>query len=140
MTLNPRISGLSGFNVQRGISLIEVLVAVLVLSVGLLGLAALQGFSLQSGQSAYQQTQATNIAYELSDHMRANRSVIRAGGAVPALDQWNFLAAELLPNGELDVDIVDAANGIVAITVNWSDDRLDDAPDDGDSISIQTQI
>lgn len=120
--------------------MIEVLVAVLVLSVGLLGLAALQSFSLQSGQSAYQQTQATNIAYELSDHMRANRSLIRAGGAVPAIDQWNLLASQLLPNGSISIVMVDAANGVVAITVSWSDQRLEDAPEAGDSISLQTQI
>src|SRR5690625_3848715 len=61
---------------QKGMTLIEVLVAVLVLSVGLLGLAALQGISLQSNQNAYNRTQAVSFVYEAVDFARANRSAI----------------------------------------------------------------
>lgn len=57
----------------RGFSMIEVLVAVLVMSVGLLGMAALMTTSLRNGQSANQRTQATNLAYDVIDMMRADR-------------------------------------------------------------------
>lgn len=53
-----------------GFSLIEVMVAVLVLSLGLLGLAALQGLSMRNNQSANYRTQATNLAYEFIDTAR----------------------------------------------------------------------
>lgn len=56
---------------ERGLSMIEVMVAVLVLSLGLLGLAALQGVSLRNNQSANYRTQATNLAYEFIDTARA---------------------------------------------------------------------
>jgi type IV pilus assembly protein PilV len=56
-----------------GVTLIEVLVAVLVLSLGLLGYAALLAFSLKANQSANFRTQATVLAYEALDMMRANR-------------------------------------------------------------------
>jgi type IV pilus assembly protein PilV len=56
-----------------GVTLIEVLVAVLVLSLGLLGYAALLAFSLKANQSANFRTQATVLAYEVLDMMRANR-------------------------------------------------------------------
>ncbi len=59
---------------ERGATLIEVLVALLVLSVGLLGLAGLQMTSLQSNQSAYYRSQATVLAYDITDRMRANRT------------------------------------------------------------------
>ncbi|NIR58097.1 MAG: type IV pilus modification protein PilV [Gammaproteobacteria bacterium] len=56
---------------QRGFSLIEVLVAVLVLAVGLLGLAGLQMAGLKQNYEAYLRTQAVNAAYDIADRMRA---------------------------------------------------------------------
>lgn len=71
---------------SRGFSLLEVMIAVLVLSVGLLGLAALQSFSLQNNQSANYRTHATNLAYELIDSIRANPEAIPQ--YVGELDGW----------------------------------------------------
>jgi type IV pilus assembly protein PilV len=55
-----------------GFTLIEVLIAVVLLAGGLLGLAALQASSLKNNQSAYNRSQATQLAYEIADRMRAN--------------------------------------------------------------------
>lgn len=55
-----------------GFTLLEVLVAVVVLSIGLLGLASLQVNGLRFNHSAYLRSQATALAYELADRMRAN--------------------------------------------------------------------
>jgi type IV pilus assembly protein PilV len=57
---------------NAGFGLIEVLIAVLVLALALLGLAALQVTSLKNNQSAYNRSQATQLAYDLADRMRAN--------------------------------------------------------------------
>ena len=57
---------------QLGFSLLEVLIALLILSIGLLGLAALQTTGLRSNQMATMRTLATQIAYDMSDRMRAN--------------------------------------------------------------------
>ena len=59
---------------QRGFSLIEVLVALLVLAIGLLGLAALQTTGLKFGHQSYERTQAVLQAYDVIDRMRANKS------------------------------------------------------------------
>ena len=59
---------------QRGTTLIEVLIALIVLSIGLLGLALLQVTSVQSNHSAYYRSQATVLAHDLADRMRANRT------------------------------------------------------------------
>lgn len=59
-------------NRQGGFSLIEVLVALLVLSIGLLGLAALQVTGLKYNSDAYYRTQASILAYDIIDRMRAN--------------------------------------------------------------------
>ncbi len=59
-----------------GFSMIEVLVALVVLALGLLGFALLQTMNLRYSQSANYRTQATNLAYELLDLARANRVLI----------------------------------------------------------------
>lgn len=62
-----------------GFSLIEVLIAVLVLSIGLLGLASLQSTTVRFNHDAYLRSQATSLAYDMADRMRANRDEALAG-------------------------------------------------------------
>ncbi|MEN8131095.1 MAG: type IV pilus modification protein PilV [Pseudomonadota bacterium] len=66
-------------NGMRGFSLIEVLVAVLVLSIGLLGLAGLQKTSISNTHSSYLRSQANYLIYDLIDRMRANRATAKTG-------------------------------------------------------------
>jgi type IV pilus assembly protein PilV len=77
MNSRPHTQGLK--RAGRGFTLIETLVAVLVLSIGLLGIAALQLTSLQSNSTATQRSQATFLAYDIVDRMRANRRSAEAG-------------------------------------------------------------
>lgn len=108
---------------QRGFTLIEVLVAALVLAIGLMGVAGLQAVSLRNNQSAFMRSQATALAYDLADRMRANVASAEAGaydptaaaatatcntiaGCTPTdlaehdLDEWAALIATYLPDGE----------------------------------------
>ena len=55
-----------------GFSLVELLVAILVLAIGLVGLAALQIAGVRSNQIAYYRSIATQFAYDMADRMRAN--------------------------------------------------------------------
>jgi type IV pilus assembly protein PilV len=55
-----------------GFSLLEVLIALLILSIGLLGIAGLQVFSLKYNHQSYERTQATVMIYDILDRMRAN--------------------------------------------------------------------
>lgn len=57
---------------QRGMTLIEALITLLVVSIGLLGVAALQVVGLQEGASAFRHSQATWLAYDMADRIRAN--------------------------------------------------------------------
>jgi type IV pilus assembly protein PilV len=58
--------------IHAGFTLLEVLVSMLIIAVGLLGMAGLQIQSLKQGQSAYYRSVATQLAYDLSDRMRGN--------------------------------------------------------------------
>jgi type IV pilus assembly protein PilV len=71
---------------QQGFSLIEVLVALLVLSIGLLGLAALQTTSLKYNTESYFRTQATYFVYDIVDRMRINSAAVASGGAYDVSD------------------------------------------------------
>ena len=66
-------------NKQQGISMLEVLITALILSLGLLGLAGLQVKSMQFNHSAYLRSQATLLAYDITDRMRANQAAVTAG-------------------------------------------------------------
>lgn len=57
---------------QRGVSLIEVLVAVVVLGVGLLGTAALQATALRGGQSSFESSMAVAQTNSILESIRAN--------------------------------------------------------------------
>jgi type IV pilus assembly protein PilV len=65
---------------QRGVTLIEVLVAVLVSSAGLIGVAALLVTSARSNHAAYLRTQVSFMAQGMADRMRANPIGVRGGG------------------------------------------------------------
>ena len=125
----------------RGFSLIEVLVSVVVLGVGLLGLAALQVFSSQANQSANFRTQATALAYDMLDRMRVNRNAVLRGayytgfGAPAAncgagtvseaiadrdLRQWKCAIEAQLPDGKGEVRM---PGGTVVVAIKWKDSR-----------------
>lgn len=70
---------------QAGFTLIEVLVSALILSIGLVGVAALQAFSLKTNQSAFMRSQATALAYDLADRMRSNLDGANGNFYDPAL-------------------------------------------------------
>ncbi len=63
---------------QQGLSMIELLVAVLVLAIGVLGITALQMVSLQNNRGALYRAEAVQLAYDMMDRIRANPE-----GAVP---------------------------------------------------------
>ena len=63
---------------SRGASLIEVLIAVLILAIGMLGVAALQSSALRNSQSSLERSQSVVYNYSILDAMRANAGVARA--------------------------------------------------------------
>lgn len=133
---------------QSGFTLLEVLVAIVVLSLGLLGLAGLQAASLSNNQTAYYRGIAIQQAYDIADRLRANLAGVGspnysynnltaglpvgnpdcfaaactpANMAISDHRQWNTANAALLPNGNGTVVCADgpAAAGCTAATGNW---------------------
>ena len=148
-------------NKNAGFTLVEVLIAMLVLAIGLLGLAALQINSLRNNQSAYNRTQATLLAYEMADRMRTNKTAIASGSYISTSPSpgtqssvfcngiTNFCIAQLMATYDLELwyaHIIsalgvlatgsvgfDPATEIFTITINWPENRDDDADAVADS-------
>lgn len=128
---------------QKGFTLLEVLVAMLILSIGLLGLAGLMASGLRNNHSAYYRTQATWLAYDVIDRMRANQAnasdysvamgAAAEGEGVAGADvaNWKAMIATTLPEGDGAV-LVNAAGGVrtVTIDIQWNDSRGTNSPDD----------
>ena len=69
-----------------GFSMIELLVAVLVMGIGVLGITGLQMVSLQNNRAALLRAEATQLAYDMMDRIRANPSGAPPGAAYSGLD------------------------------------------------------
>jgi len=64
----------------RGVSMIELLVAVLVMGIGVLGITALQMVSLQNNRAALYRAEAVQLAYDMMDRIRANPAGVNVAG------------------------------------------------------------
>lgn len=140
-----RITGTSPTRIWRqgGFTLLEILVAIVVLSLGLLGLAGLQAASLTNNQTAHYRSIATQQAYDISERMRANLLGVSGGSynnlaaiipadpdcianvcapaQIAAADhaQWNSNNRDMLPGGSGTV--ASGANGTFTITITWTE-------------------
>ena len=145
---------------QSGFSMIEVLIALLVLAFGLLGLAFMQTLNLRYTKSAQQRTQAVNLASELLDTMRANRSqlssyamaagdfaTIDASAGCPTnsvssvannIERWQCEVREALGPGAFAVVTVSAAP-TVRVSVHWAEDNMDNLSGAG-QIELETML
>ncbi|WP_273149890.1 type IV pilus modification protein PilV [Methylophaga thiooxydans] len=128
------------FNKQSGFTLLEVMVAVFVLSIGLLGLAHLQVTTLKTTQSADFKTQASMLATDMLNRMKANQNAAYAGNYTIDIDedppadddvtsntdlfQWRNLVANQLPAGfgSVACPAFNPLNEFVCtITITWTD-------------------
>ena len=137
----------------RGVGLIEVLIAVLILAIGLLGVAALQATALRNSQSSLQRSQGVVHLYSILDAMRANATAARGGGynmsmtcAVPAGgsligdDQRNWIQAIQTNLGPTACGQVSCAANVCTITVRWDDSRAGGASQNSYTISTSARI
>lgn len=123
-----------------GFSLVEVLVALIVVSVGMIGIAALYGQGLSAGRNALYRTQAVNLASDMAERIRANRlgrlgyndaapthqgcddvDCTPAQMAVHDLSVWTRHVEDLLPNGEGTVVAADGIPPSYTINVAWQE-------------------
>jgi type IV pilus assembly protein PilV len=138
---------------QRGVAMMEALVAILVLALGVMGLAGLQTRSLVESRLTNARGNALFLTNDLADRMRLNRTAAlsavatqrydRAFGAAPLgtapdcfsapcnaqnqrnfdLIEWEASVAQLLPGGQAQIAAPDAA-GQISVTFRWRNNVL----------------
>lgn len=103
----------------RGSTILEVLIAILVFSFGLIGLMGLQARAVQFSSSAEDTNRAALLANEVASEMLTSQSVTLSSAT---LSSWQARVADArfdgLPNGRGEV-AVDAATGLATITIRW---------------------
>lgn len=143
---------------SQGFTLIEVLVAILVLSLGLLGFAALQTAGLRSNHSAYLRSQATLLAYTIIDRMRTNQTAAKMGNYDIAINvkptsscttvecgdlaEWKQNLSAILPAGDGRISRTTPDAGvpgkiIFTVIVSWKDSRDPKTPPQEFSMSTE---
>ncbi|MEE9494787.1 MAG: type IV pilus modification protein PilV [Gammaproteobacteria bacterium] len=136
--MNIKQSNTQKSRLQQGFTLIEVLVSMVILSIGLLGLAGLQTTGLRNNQSAYFSSQAAIYANDIFERMRANRTAAIDGGeyniaagtdanssgtsiADADLTEWKTLVATLPGPG---TGSVANNSGMITVTIQWDDSHV----------------
>ncbi len=150
-------------NIQKGQTFIEALIALVIMSIGILGIAGMQVLSLQQNRAALFRAEATQLANDLMDRLRVNtgitytalidadptsaqscevnscspvqmaafdiaqwkcsiNSVDSAGVTFTTCDPNNYNITGSLPLGAGSVATV---AGVVEVTIEWSDDRIE---------------
>ncbi len=116
---------------SRGLTLVEVLVTLVIISVGLLGVAALQLTTVRNNYDSFVRSQAAMLASDMLDRMRANRNQAEkyavdmdkeAGDTPEGADtkRWRASLDAQLPNGKGAIAF-DKATSIVTVSIQWNE-------------------
>lgn len=136
MLISTKNNGMRHPVKSRGVSMIEALIAIVILSFALLGLAFLQAQGMKSNTGAYARTQVTILAYDILDRIRANpanaavyESTSASGtcnattaSAANDLVCWYAMLAAALPGSSASIVHDEAVTDRIAVsvTVNWT--------------------
>ncbi|OZG71474.1 type IV pilus modification protein PilV [Hahella sp. CCB-MM4] len=152
---------------QAGFTMIELLVAVLILAIGLLGVAGIQTFSVKASSNSNLRGTALYLANNMLDRMRANPGGVSGGNynsmtgkaqtaacltstgcSVSQMAnndkyEWEEAVKDALPDGVADIAL---AGGVFTISVSWTE-RVkqgeianDDAGTDTSTLNLRTQL
>ncbi len=107
---------------QRGFLLLEVLIAMLIFSIGVLGIVGLQASMTRAQTGSKFRADASFLAQRLvgtmwSDVTNINSYATANCSAYTRCSQWAADVATLLPNGAVDVDL--SAAPVVTIVITW---------------------
>jgi len=133
-------------------TLIEVLVAVLIVAVGVLGAALIQLKALKYTDSAMLNSQASFIAYDLFDRMRANPQAdyrLASLDAAPSMgnlavpreqDLFDFARQVRQMGGERAGAMISLNEGIATVVITWGDARAAGASSPDQTFALSSRV
>lgn len=139
---------MTGRRAQAGMTLIEVLVAVLILGVGLLGAAAVQLSALRHTDSALMSSQASFIAYDMLDRIRAN-SAADYSVAAPAAGNFSVARDQDLYDFKRNIESfggptaegqISLRQGVFTVRITWDDSRAEQAAGNPRSFVLSSRV
>lgn len=151
-------AGFSHVRAQAGAGLLEVMISVLIMGIGLLGIAAMQATALKNSQSSLERSQAVIQSYAILESMRANRVATIAGQYNLALtcnppaagtlaqsdvNAWIASLETTLGNTANTCGSIQCNGADCTVTVQWDDSRGTGNAGAGNStyrIATRTQI
>lgn len=161
---SPRQNSFGSAN-QQGLTLVEILVTTVIISVGLLGIAALHLTSLRNGYDSNSRSRATWFANDIADRIRANQAnaklgtyTIALGASVSSSDattandltQWKSELASMHGDGSISAPVTVGNDTMITITIVWeerggynssaSSSSSSSSSTSGTSTSLTTQI
>lgn len=123
-------------NSQSGVTLLESIIALLLIGIGLLGVASMQVTGVKATYNSDWRGRAGHLAQDLTDRMRANIDIARQGGyadspatsnTISTADRttWSALVANDLPNGIATVTCAGSCGfgDLYTINITWDEDR-----------------
>lgn len=136
---------------QSGVTLLEVMIAVFISAIGVLGAAALQLNALKYTNSAVYTSQASFIAYDILDRIRASADPDSvddykldstesppSGSSLQATDLTDFSTnVQSLPSG---VGSIDVTGSTVTVNISWSESKAAGEADATGTFSITTDV
>ncbi len=153
---------------ENGFTLLEVLIAMVILAIGLLGMAQLQVLSLRNNTSAYQRSIASWMAHDMIERIRSNPQEaydgsydsdltdLQAGSVTDCtaatctstllaaydLKQWKTAANYLseLPSSRASIDVTNAVPYTVTISIEWSDQSVSGRDSEVQTFTYKTVI
>jgi type IV pilus assembly protein PilV len=145
-----------------GFTLVEMLVSLVITSVGLLGIAKMSIGTVQANNSAFMRSQATALVQQIIDNMRANRTAATSGDYIIAvgasaggtgiasydLSTWKALLAKELPSGDGSVStaavnnpLTGQAETVATVQVQWDDSVAEQTPDASPTtVTVETML
>lgn len=142
---------------QLGVGLIEVLIAVLILSIGLLGIGLVQTRALSNNNSSMGRSMATVASYSILDAIRADRSNLAAyettvtadscddpddAGSLAEyqLSQWCIELGQTLGEADTTTGTVECTDGQCTVTIQFDDSRIGAGGSDAQTVITQALL
>lgn len=150
IAMHTPIQRLAPITAQRGVSLIEVMISVLIMGIGMLGVAALQATALRNNQSSFERSQVVVGTTGIFDAMRANLDAARNGNynmsmtcnapngsSQVVVDQRNFINSLQSIMGASACGAINCNATACQVTVQWDDSRGSHAAADAAAAQMQ---